>query len=186
MRRLFIATKVELSEANKALREQLHYDFRHNDMVWVQDHVAHLTLRFIGKTPEQQVMPLKNVLKDICDQNQPFELTLDKLGIFGSRYKPQVLWIGFQDFFKFQQLFEQLEPEILKLGFDPYRGNFIPHITLARIKGVVDKPQFWQQFERSTVQNPQTIPIHELTLYQSFLHPNGPEYKPLATYQLKG
>lgn len=184
MKRLFIASKIELSEPMLELKRQLHYDLQFNDMVWVQEQVTHLTLRFIGKTPEQKVAPLKEALREVCQKHSAFEMSLDKTGCFGSKYKPEVLWYGFQDFTGFRELFELLEPRILDLEFESYRGNFVPHITLARIKKVIDKKKFWQIIDSHPIETPQKIAIKSLILYQSFLHSDGPEYKVLAEYPL--
>ncbi|MCQ2283313.1 MAG: RNA 2',3'-cyclic phosphodiesterase [Bacteroidales bacterium] len=185
MRRLFIACKIDLSSTTRALQQQLHYELQLNDMVWVKEDVTHMTLRFLGKTPEYVLEDLKSTLKEISESHEAFEMSLDKIGVFGSRYKPEVLWLGFHEFSKFQAIFEQLEPALIRLGFEHYRGNFVPHITLARIKGVLDKKKFWQAIQSYQVETPQRIAIRELILYQSFLHADGPEYKVLATFPLR-
>ena len=40
MKRLFIATRVELSDELKAWRTQFKYEMRHDDIVWVKDDVC--------------------------------------------------------------------------------------------------------------------------------------------------
>lgn len=184
MKRLFIATKVELDTSFQRLREQLRFEMRHNDIVWVQDEVRHLTLRFLGATPDNRIPQLKDSVRQVCRESSPFYLELNKLGVFGSHYHPEVLWIGFEEFFFFQQLFEKLEPRLLEQGFDPNYGNFVPHVTLGRVKNVVNKKKFWETFEQLQPDFSQAIPVRELTLYQSFLHKDGPLYKPLLTCRL--
>lgn len=185
MRRLFFATKIELPDQVLTLKRQLHYDMQFHDMVWVQEAVSHLTLRFIGKTPEPKVQPLKEALREVCGQQEKFSLTLNKVGVFGSKYHPTVLWYGFEDFSPFKKLFELLEPKVLDLGFEAYQGNFVPHITLARIKKITDRKHFQDAIDKHPLSTPVEIPIQEVTLYQSFLRPEGPEYKPLATFPLQ-
>jgi len=184
MKRLFIATKVDLDKSFQQLREQLKYEMRHNDIVWVQDEVRHLTLRFLGVTPDSRLPQLKDNIRQMCRESSPFYLELNKLGVFGSHYHPEVLWFGFNEFFFFRQLFEKLEPRLLEQGFEPNYGNFVPHVTLGRIKNVVNKPKFWETFKKFQPTCAQMIPVTELTLYQSFLHKEGPEYKPLLTCKL--
>ena len=184
MKRLFIATKVELSPEFTTLNHQLQYALRHDDIVWVQDEVRHLTLRFLGATPDFKIPALKKSIAEVCQDSSPFYLELNKLGAFGSRYKPEVLWLGFDEFFFFKQLFEKLEPKIQELHFDEYYGNFVPHITLGRVKNVLNKQRFWKSVDSLTPTFSQPIFIKELTLYQSFLHNDGPEYKVLGQYEL--
>lgn len=185
MKRLFIATKIELDSSFAQLRLKLQSELRHNNIVWVEDSLRHLTLRFLGATPNDKVPFIKDALQQVCSDSTPFYLELNKLGVFGSHYHPEVLWFGFEEFFFFKQLFERLEPKLLDQGFAPSYGNFVPHITLGRVKKVVDKKRFWECFERCKPSFSQMIPVKEMTLYQSFLHNDGPEYKALATYKLK-
>ena len=185
MKRLFIATKIELSDAFKAWRTRFQYEMRHDDIVWVKDEVCHLTLRFLGATPDNRIPDIKDAMKETCANRSPFYLELNKLGIFGSHYHPEVLWLGFEEFFFFKQTFIQLESLLTEKGFEPAQGNFVPHITLGRVKSVVDKKKFWERFEKYQLKQTQTIPITEFILFQSFLHKEGPEYKALARFTLK-
>ena len=184
MKRLFIATKVTLDESYTRLVAQLQQELRHDDVVWVQPAIRHLTLRFIGATPPDRVGGVCEALRQVCAESEPFCLELNKLGAFGSRYKPEVLWLGFVEFQPFRQLFDRLEPRLTGLGVEPNYGNFVPHITLGRVKSVIDKSRFWKRVEAAHPAFSQSIPVHELTLYQSFLHKEGPEYKTLATFRL--
>ncbi|MBO7648961.1 MAG: RNA 2',3'-cyclic phosphodiesterase [Bacteroidales bacterium] len=184
MKRLFIATPVVLDNQYDALVARLRHELRHDDIVWVQPEIRHLTLRFIGATPPDRVEGIREALRQVCAESQPFDLNLDKLGAFGSRYKPEVLWLGFEEFQPFRQLFDRLEPRLLELGAEPNYGNFVPHVTLCRVKGVVDKSRFWKRVDALTPAFAQSVPVSELTLFQSFLHKDGPEYKALLTCKL--
>lgn len=184
MKRLFIATKVDLAPKFRELDHQLQQTLRHDDIVWVRNEVRHLTLRFIGATPDFKIPELKSALAEVCRNHHSFQLEINKLGAFGSRYKPEVLWLGFNEFQPFKALHLDLEPRLQMLGFEPYQGNFVPHITLCRVKNVINKQQFWKSIESLQPNFSQELSITELTLYQSFLHRDGPEYKALATYPL--
>ena len=179
MKRLFIATPViSLSAEIQKVSADLRFKLRHDDIVWVKDDVRHLTLRFLGATPPQQVPSIRKALEEACAQNQPFTLTINKIGVFGSHYHPEVIWLGFDHFEPFRKLFEDLEPKLQTIGFEPNYGNFVPHITLGRIKNLHDKRKFWEYIEQAQKESfAQDLTISELHLYQSFLHKDGPEYK---------
>ena len=185
MKRLFIATKVELNEQYMSLTRQLQRQLSGDRIVWVDSQLRHLTLRFLGQTPDYQIPKLKKILNEVANQTQAFTLNMDKLGIFGSQYAPSVLWLGFSTFEPYRQLFENLENQLLKLGFDPNQGNVVPHITLGRIKETQSKKYFWKVFENCQPAFSQNIPINEITLFQSHLQPTGPIYKALHTAYLK-
>ncbi|MBQ1780755.1 MAG: RNA 2',3'-cyclic phosphodiesterase [Bacteroidales bacterium] len=187
MKRLFIATPViSLSAEVQKISADLRFRLRHDDIVWVKDEVRHLTLRFLGATPPQQIPDIRKALAEACAQSQPFTLEINKIGVFGSHYHPEVIWLGFDHFEPFKKLFEELEPKLLDLGFEPNYGNFVPHITLGRIKNLHSKPKFWESIEAVPSTFKQTIDISELILYQSFLHKEGPEYKVLSRHRLGG
>ena len=179
MKRLFIATPViTLSAEIQKISADLRFKLRHDDIVWVKDDVRHLTLRFLGATAPQQVPAIRRALAEACAQNAPFNLEINKTGVFGSHYHPEVIWLGFDHFEPFRKLFEDLEPKLQGLGFDPNYGNFVPHITLGRIKNLHDKRKFWEYIEQAQKESfAQDLTISELHLYQSFLHKDGPEYK---------
>ena len=181
MKRLFIATPIiKLSPEISNIVADLRYKMRHDNIVWVNDEVTHLTLRFLGATPPQQVPQIKKALDAACQNQQPIKLKINKIGAFGSKYQPKVIWLGFNDFGDFKELFNKLEPELLKIGIEPNSGNFVPHITLGRVKNVISKQKFWKFMDEiESIYFSQEIEISKIILYQSFLHNSGPEYKVL-------
>ena len=185
MKRLFIATPViTFSPEIQQIKQDLQYKLRHDHIVWVKDEVQHLTLRFLGATPPQEVPAIRRALAEACAKNPPFPLHLNKIGVFGSRYQPKVIWLGFEHFEPFKKLFEDLEPKLQQIGFEPNEGNFVPHITLGRIKNHHSKDKFWESIEAIPPVS-QTINVSEIILYQSFLHKEGPEYKVISSARLK-
>ncbi|MCL1850647.1 MAG: RNA 2',3'-cyclic phosphodiesterase [Bacteroidetes bacterium] len=181
MKRLFIAVDIELSEQFQTLTQQLQYELRNDEIVWVKSNVQHLTLRFLGETPDTKIEHITNALTTIASKTHPFELQLDKMGVFGSRYAPATLWYGFSEFALFKNLFEKLEEELLQIGFQENYGNLVPHITVGRIKKVDNKKRFWETIEKLQPQFSQTIPVQQLKLIQSKLTNEGPIYRTLYT-----
>lgn len=177
MKRLFIAVKVELNQEFEQLTEGLKRSCHYDQITWVARTHTHLTLRFLGKTPDPKIPELVKILKEVSQQFEPFTLQLNKLGIFGSRYAPSVIWLGFEEFSRFKQLFETLETQLLQAGFEPAQGNFVPHITLGRIKKIENKKKFRELIESSQPTFEQTIPVNRLILFQSKLNSDGPEYR---------
>lgn len=186
MKRLFIATPIiTLSAEIQKISADLRFRLRHDDIVWVKGEVQHLTMRFLGATPPQLEAGTRRALADACANHAPFTLTINKIGVFGSHYHPKVLWLGFDHFEPFKAVFEDLEPRLQSLGFEPNNGNFVPHITLGRIKNLHSKDKFWESVE-AVQQQPfaQELQISSLNLYQSFLHKEGPEYKVISSAHL--
>ena len=184
MKRLFIAINIEFSDNFRTLTQQLQFDLRNDDIVWVKSGLQHLTLRFLGETPDAKIEPIANALSAIANSTIPFDLQLDKMGVFGSKYAPAVLWYGFSEFSLFKNLFENLEKELLPTGFEENYGNFVPHITIGRIKKVDNKKRFWEAIEKRQPHFSQTIPVNHLKLIQSKLNSEGPVYKTLFGFEI--
>jgi 2'-5' RNA ligase len=186
MKRLFIAVDVEFSSEFQALTKQLQNNLKNDDIVWVKHGLQHLTLRFLGATPEAKIESVANILSTLATETTSFDLQLDKMGVFGSKYAPTTLWYGFSEFSSFKNLFEKLEKELIAVGFQANYGNFVPHITIGRIKKVDNKKRFWGTIEALQPQFSQTIPVSQLKLMQSKLTNEGPIYRVLRTFGFKG
>lgn len=185
MKRLFVAVDVRLSEPFQVLSAQLKQQLCLDKIVWVDANLHHLTLRFLGQTPESYILPLKQALTKLTAENHAFSLEMNKLGVFGSKHSPQVIWLGFQDFEPFRQLFLQLEPQLSAIGFEPNYGNFVPHLTLGRIKQIQNKKRFWELVTALQPKESQTVCVDSLLLIQSRLTPQGPIYRVLERYPLQ-
>ena len=185
MKRLFIATKINLNDTCRHLLHNIQQVTRHDTITWVEDDVCHLTLRFLGKTPDFQIPLIKEAMKKATTSFNPFSLQIDKLGFFGSRYAPTVIWLGFKEFEIYRQLFLSLEQQLQSSGFEAHQGNFVPHITLGRIKMIHNKKRFWELMQPFTEKVSQEVPIHEIILYQSKLTPEGAVYRALFTQKLE-
>ena len=185
MKRLFVAVDIELSNEFRTLTQQLQHNLRNDDIVWVKSKLQHLTLRFLGETPEEKIESLVNILSFITTTTPSFTLQLDKMGVFGSKYSPEVLWYGFSNFSLFKNLFENLEKELIHSGFEKNYGNFVPHITIGRIKKIDHKKRFWETIEKLQPYFSQTIPVYQLKLIQSKLTNEGPIYKTLFDFGFK-
>ncbi len=185
MKRLFVAVDVRLSEPFQVLSAQLKQQLCLDKIVWVNANLHHLTLRFLGQTPEPYILPLKQALTKLAAENHAFSLEINKLGVFGSKHLPQVIWLGFQDFEPFRQLFLQLEPQLSAIGFEPNYGNFVPHLTLGRIKQIQNKKRFWELVTALQPKESQVVRVDSLLLIQSRLTPQGPIYRVLERYPLR-
>lgn len=185
MKRLFVAVDVRLSEPFRVVSAQLKQQLCLDKIAWVNANLHHLTLRFLGQTPEPYILPLKQALTKLAAENHAFSLEINKLGVFGSKHSPQVIWLGFQDFEPFRQLFLQLEPQLSAIGFEPNYGNFVPHLTLGRIKQIQNKKRFWELVTALQPKESQVVRVDSLLLIQSRLTPQGPIYRVLERYPLR-
>ena len=101
----------------------------------VETQNLHLTLRFIGEVPRYKVEEIiDQVLKPI--RRERFTITLRGLGAFPSPSRPRVVWVGITEGSEvLESIHGEIERGLRGLGLQPSRERFVPHITLARIKG---------------------------------------------------
>ena len=182
MKRIFAAVKInpqpELLDFFSRLRQQL----ADSAIKWVEEEHLHLTLKFFGETPEEKIPAIEEALARI--HVPPFDFEIGNLKIFGSRYNPRVIFLEALNAESFRALTTLVNEQILPLGYEPERQNFVPHLTLGRIKKVSDKKYFQEIITGCSGQAIQTQHVSEFYLIESILHYNGPEYKVLKTFSL--
>ena len=184
--RLFIAIRLQLSQEYNSLRNELQRRTPYDDITWVANDLSHLTLRFIGKTPSSQVKPIAEALQNIAANTPELDLEINKLGVFGSHYAPKVLWLGISNTPELQQLYNSIDEALRQLGFSLSSENFVPHITLGRIKKFDNKNRFWQMFEELQPSYHQKFHISHISLIRSQLEKEGPIYTTLYDFPLLG
>jgi 2'-5' RNA ligase len=104
---------------------------------WVRVDGLHITLRFLGATPEVRVQELGDVMALAGRGVAPFEVELTGGGAFPTPHRPRVLWIGIgAGADRLAELAVRLNAELAHLGWTPDDRPFNPHLTLARTDGV--------------------------------------------------
>ena len=187
MKRLFLAIPIKTADNGfvpliDGLKSQLAHEKRIN---WVRPQNIHLTLKFIGDTPNEDIPKIIEAVEEMLKNHKSFTMDFNRIGIFGSRYAPRVLWMGMNE--TPQELYN-LEEDTLtafdKLGYLRDRQNFVPHITLGRIKELCEK-QYFQKIVSSIEQKSYIKQeVNEIILFQSILRPEGATYKELKKFQL--
>ncbi len=101
---------------------------------FVEPENIHLTLRFLGEITPFQVEQVKRILNELTFQE--FTMKIEKLGVFPSISRPRVIWVGVSEGAdKVCQLHDFIEDKLSKLGFRKEKEEFVPHITIGRVKG---------------------------------------------------
>ena len=184
--RLFTGFRLQLSNEYDPLIAELHCRTHYDTITWVKPNLFHITLRFIGKTHSSQVKPIAETLQNIAANTPELDLEINKLGVFGSHYAPKVLWLGISNTPELQQLYNSIDEALRQLGFSLSSENFVPHITLGRIKKIDNKNRFWQMFEEIQPSYHQQFHIQQISLIRSQLEKEGPIYTTLYDFPLLG
>ncbi len=150
---------------------------------WTREDNLHLTLKFLGDVPVNQIEPLSEALKRAATQTPGFELIIRGCGSFPPRGKPNVVWIGIEDpSSNLRKLQASVEDECAKAGFDRDPRLFHPHLTIARLrnpKGARSLSELHQEigFE------PVSAEVSDVCLIRSELSSAGSMYTVIARHE---
>ena len=148
---------------------------------WVKEEQLHLTLRFIGEVDDSLFADIRGSLKDV--RMDAFSIKLKGLGYFPPRKNPRVLWVGMEPQGSMTILRNRVESVLVKIGLEPERRKFSPHITIARLK---DAPisKVARFLEEHCLFSTTAFPVSDFYLYSSILTPKGAIHKVEAIYDL--
>jgi len=184
MKRLFVAINIvpnsKLLQAYNVIQKRCHS----GKIKWVDENLFHLTLKFIGETPQDSIEKISKALRQIAVDTDAFTFNLKGVGIFGSSYHPRIIRVNIEEGMNLMTLGNKIATGLEAIGFPQDRQNFVPHLTLGRIKKVQDKEFFQQTINIYQSEFFQKVNISEIFLYESKLHPSGPEYFILEKYKL--
>lgn len=184
MKRLFAAIKIQPSPKFISLLNELSSSLHYERIKWVEPENMHLTLKFFGETDENKIPVISQAIETAVSLSKPFTLKIANTGIFGSHYDPKVIWFGIEKQPELEILAKNIFTELEKHGWEPDRQNFVPHLTIGRIKELKDKPLFQQIINKYNAVEIQEENVSELTLYESILRREGPEYIATAVFRL--
>ncbi len=190
--RLFIA--IELPETN---REPIHRMLRNFQQAiprrtvrWVNTENLHLTLKFLGDTPVNQVDHIGAVLHDAVKAHRPFNIDIVGAGCFPNHRKPRVIWLGLHDESgQLTVLHQTIEEHIVPFGFPTEKRSFKPHLTMGRVKRQVSRQELAQigdHVQQTNIGKLTTWPCRSVRLMQSDLTSQGAVYTCLVEAKLAG
>ncbi len=165
------------------------------DARWARPESLHVTLKFIGERPEQDVDKIKHAMETIAAD--AFEMNFHGYGFFPSARAPRVFWAGIEAGPKLAFLAAIVDEKLASLDIPKEEHAFNPHLTLARGGGGSGSPRkqkgdrpnrnFHRLQEKLTaLPAPEfgTMTAREFFLYQSRLSPSGSKYTKLAGFAL--
>ena len=145
------------------------------DLKLVDPENIHVTIRFLGDVQASMVDAIHEEMKQISFS--PFTVELQGLGAFPKLNHPRVVWAGIKNGSKeLDDVFQQLEPRLRGLGFQPDNKGFSPHLTLARVRSGRNKFNLAEVINKNLDYEFGTINAEFLKLKKSDLTPRGPIY----------
>ena len=133
---------------------------------WVPEENYHLTLRFIGGVPGWQAQEVDEALSGI--RAPGFHLTLRGLGTFQKAGRIATLWAGVEKTEPLLFLQAKVETALQRIGLEPERKRFSPHITLARTERA-EQGKCIAFVQAHNLFRAAPVPVEGFTLYSSRL-----------------
>ena len=184
MKRLFVAIKIVPDEIFLKSYHALRYALQMEKINWVKPENFHLTLKFLGKTPEEKLPVIRTALQQAAAQPPRFSMKMAGTGIFGSAYKPRVIWFGVENDEAIHQLGEEVLNVLDNIGFPRDRQNFVPHLTIGRINKIEHKKMFQEAIAAHRHDFLQEFTVDKIILYESILKPSGVIYRAVMEFPL--
>ncbi len=185
MIRAFLA--IELPDALRSGLAQVQEELKKSraDVRWVAPGNIHLTLKFFGNVPEDEIGPLAQAAREAAAETVPLQLQATIAGAFPSSNAPRVIWLGLGgEVLPLTQLFYRLEKAFATLGYPPEGRAFNPHLTLGRVKSSANRDKLARMLEKLPPVDWPPFTVKELILFQSVLSPQGSKYTPLKVIPL--
>jgi 2'-5' RNA ligase len=156
-----------------------------NDRIkWTDPANIHITLLFLGDTPDKKIKETGVILQKVCNGSGEFELVICGSGLFRNSNDPRVIWAGIEPSEKMTRLQRIISGKLRETGTELDDRSFNPHLTMGRVKKINDPEKLKLLFDEFRDKVIQRLKVSEIILYESVLRPEGPVYKPLGRYFL--
>jgi 2'-5' RNA ligase len=142
---------------------------------WLPEEQLHLTLSFLGEVEATAEEQLCQVLAQV--RVPPFFLPLQGIGVFSSRGRPSIVWVGVgHGHPHLFALHRRIQDALLSIGLEPDLKPFHPHVTVGRANGI-SHPAL-QPFVRSHAETDfDLVKVTGFELYSSALAATGATHR---------
>lgn len=154
---------------------------------WTLEQNLHVTLKFLGETPNDRIDEIGSLLEAAAIGIPPFEFAIDDAGGFPNLRSPRVLWVGIREPLELVgKLQENIENALSAAGFPREGRRFHPHITVGRVRDRL--PAVWGvKYAKALSGKPfGVVGASSFQFYESRLSPKGSMYQVLRDVPLSG
>ncbi|MGC2359576.1 MAG: RNA 2',3'-cyclic phosphodiesterase, partial [Thermoplasmata archaeon] len=132
--------------------------------------------------------PIAAALASAAAATATFDFTLEGVGAFPSRNSARVVWVGVTaGREEVVELSGRVSEALARIGFPPEPHEFVPHVTLFRVRSRVERRRARELLEGSVpAPGPRTVHVTELFLKESSLTPQGPVHRTRGNFPLRG
>ena len=183
--RVFIA--INLPKKIKAKLIEYQEQWSELPVRWTKEESIHLTLAFLGNLSDDEVVKVCQAVKGIGQKHSPFSIQLSQTS-YGPKEKsiPRLVWLKGERSKELDLLKKDLDDLLVKaIGFVSENREFLPHITLGRIR-----KWEWQRIEpeeRPDISQdfPFSFEVESIEVMESHLKRGGAQYFVLESIPLE-
>ena len=152
---------------------------------WAHIEGLHITLKFIGETPAEQLEMIESALAAISSR-APIFINFCGVGFFPNARRPRVFWAGIESNPQLTELRAAVDVALEPLGIPREARVFTPHLTLARFHAPHSLDSLQAAIDKIGPLEFGSATLKEFHLYQSILKRGGAEYTRLAIFSFAG
>ena len=184
-KRIFIGIPVKVNLKTVVEMIQTTVDAPYGDVKWVYGKNLHLTLAFIGNVDESQLKLISSELESI-NLGQPFNAVLSYTGLFPNSENPNVFWLGIdkgKD--RLISIVDQIQGILKKLDLPIDEKEFIPHVTIGRVRKSKEIWKIGTNSYLNAVFSPTRFLVDSIHLYESEMTEKGVKYTTIVSNSLQ-
>jgi 2'-5' RNA ligase len=160
---------------------------RARGVTWVARENLHVTLKFLGDVPPEDLDGVGAALETVVAGRVPFSLAVRGLGAFPVPSRARVVWAGLADGAPaLTALASDVDAALAALGFDREQRAFSAHITLGRVREPRRDSGLAALLQTAADRAFGTFTVDEVALMRSDLSPRGARYTRLQGCRLTG
>lgn len=185
MVRAFIGIDIDEAVRQKLVAAQEQLQATGAQLKLVEPPNIHVTMKFLGEVPENRAGAIAEALGRAAAGTKQFDIRVKGIGVFPNLRYIRVVWAGVAEgrdgVIGLQQ---GIDRELGPLGFRSER-DFVPHLTIARVKTAKQKEQLAALIKEMTDAEFGVTRAQAVELKQSTLTSKGPIYSTLARIELE-
>ncbi len=178
--RLF--TAVELNEEIKNEIVRVASDLKCNGVKVAKREELHITLTFLGDVEEANIDSIIDALKTV--KSASFSVKVQGIGTFNPEYI-KIVFAKIADGYEgIKGIYRQAAEALDSHGIFFDKKEYLPHITIARVKNLKDKQSLYSFIEKYKNKEFGSFKVDSFSLFKSTLMQSGPEYHTLYKFDL--
>jgi 2'-5' RNA ligase len=150
---------------------------------WSPPANLHITTKFMGEWPEDRLREMQKTLGALAPR-QAFPIQIRNVGFYPNPHSPRIFFAGIEAPADLAALARDIDGALQKIGVEPEKRAYNPHLTLARIKEPVPMQKLRQSIAALDSLDFGEFQADRFYLYQSRMQSTGSVYTKLSEFPL--